>query len=70
MPRPNEIREYRPHRLIIPVVALLAVTLTVIFFHGLESHGITPDNAAYISAIFAFITVTIVGFAFKPLLGE
>jgi hypothetical protein len=70
MPRPKEIREYRPHRLLIPVVAALAVTLSVVFFHGMESRGVTPDSAAHWAAILAFGIVAVVGIVFKPLLGE
>jgi len=66
----NVGKEYRPHRLLIPFVALLALVLSVVFFHGLEAHGVTADTAAFWSAVFAFIVVTIIGFAFKPLLGE
>lgn len=66
----NVGREYRPHRLLIPFIALFALTLSVVFFHGLEHYGIAVDTASFWSAVFAFIIVTIIGFAFKPLLGE
>lgn len=64
-------KEYRPHRLLIPVIALLAVVSTVVFF-SMFSHNfnMTPDSAVAAAAFAAFVLVAIVGLVFKPLLGE
>jgi MFS superfamily sulfate permease-like transporter len=63
-------REYRPHRLVVPFTAALAVVCTIVFFNMLESHGVTPDHAAGLAALFSFLTTVAIGVFFKPLLGE
>lgn len=61
--------EPRQFKLIVPVVALLALVIDVVLFATLENK-IGPDHAAYLGAFIAFILVVIIGKAFKPLLGE
>ena len=58
-----------PHRLVIPVTALLAVVVTVVLFNALDGR-MTPAHAVYAAAGIAFIVTASIGFAFKPLLGE
>lgn len=60
----------RPHRLVIPVVAALAVTCTVIFFHVLENYGVQPDHAASLAAGGSFLVTLLVGLACHPHLGD
>ena len=58
-----------PHRLVIPVTALLAVVLTVVVFNALyEKFG--AQHAVYIAASVSFVATAIIGISFKPLLGE
>lgn len=61
--------EQRQFKLVVPIVAALAVTITVVLFLSLESH-IGADHAAYIGALVAFVLVVAIGKAFKPHLGE
>lgn len=59
----------RQHRLMIPIIALLAIVLNVVLFLSFESK-MTPDHAAYIGAAFSFLIVVAVGKLFKPHLGD
>jgi hypothetical protein len=63
------MREYRPHRLVIPFTALLAVVLTVVMFKALYNR-MSPEHAVYVSASVSFVVTALIGFVFKPLLGE
>ena len=63
------MREYRPHRLIIPVTALLAIVLTVVLFQLLYGK-FSAEHAVYVAAGIAFVIVALIGLSFKPLLGE
>ena len=58
-----------PHKLVIPVTALLAVVLTVVLFNTLYNR-IGAEHAVYIAAGAAFAITALIGIAFKPLLGE
>jgi hypothetical protein len=58
-----------PHRLVIPVTALLAVVLTVVVFNALYNR-IGAEYAVCIAAFVAFVATALIGIAFKPLLGE
>lgn len=53
----------------IPVIAALAVTCTVIFFHILEDHGVQADHAASLAAGGAFLVTALVGLLCRPHLG-
>jgi len=57
------------HRLVIPVTSLLAVVITVALFSVLNG-TMRPDHAIYVSATIAFFVTALIGWAFKPLLGE
>jgi uncharacterized protein YqgC (DUF456 family) len=61
--------EPRQFKLVVPVVALLALVIDVVLFATLENK-VGADHAAYIAAFIAFILVVVIGKAFKPLLGE
>ena len=58
-----------PHKLVIPVTALLAVVLTVALFHAFDGR-MSSDHAVYTAAVISFIVTFLIGIAFKPLLGE
>jgi hypothetical protein len=58
-----------PHRLVIPVTALLAVVLTVVVFNALYNR-IGAEHAVYVAAGVAFVVTALIGIAFKPMLGE
>jgi hypothetical protein len=58
-----------PHKLVIPFTALLAVVLTVVLFNTLQDR-LGADHAVYVAAGVAFVATALIGFAFKPLLGE
>ena len=58
-----------PHRLVVPVTALLAVVVTVVLFEALDGH-MTPTHAVYVAAAVSFLVTAAIGLAFKPLLGE
>ena len=58
-----------PGRAVIPVTALAAVVLTVTLFNCLyEKMG--AEKAICIAAFVAFLITALIGFCFKPILGE
>lgn len=61
--------ETSPGKAVIPVTALAAVVLTVVLFQILYAH-LGAEKAVYISAGVAFVVVALIGFCFKPILGE
>lgn len=63
------MNERRPHRLVIPFTALLALVLCVALFHCLDGR-VSPQTAVYIAALISFAVTAVVGMAFKPMLGE
>jgi predicted neutral ceramidase superfamily lipid hydrolase len=63
------MREYRPHRLVIPFTALLAVVLTVVLFKTLDGR-MSSEHAVYVAAFVSFSVTALIGLVFKPLLGE
>ena len=63
------MRDYRPHRLIIPFTAMLALVLCVALFHALDGR-VSPQKAVYIAALISFALTAVIGIAFKPMLGE
>jgi hypothetical protein len=58
-----------PHRLVIPVTALLAIVLTVVLFTAFY-HRVDAQRAVYLAALISFSVTAFIGMAFKPLLGE
>ena len=63
------MNERRPHRLIVPITALLALVLCVALFHCFDGR-VSPTNAVYIAALISFAITAVIGIAFKPMLGE
>lgn len=59
----------QPHRLVIPVTALLAIVLTVVLFQAFNG-AMQTEKAIYVSAGIAFLVTALIGIVFKPLLGE
>ena len=69
MSNPYTPEKNSPGRAVIPVTALGAVVLTVVLFNCFyEKMG--AEKAICLAAVAAFVLTALIGFCFKPILGE